>query len=65
MIYLTKQVDLTNVVLAWGYVGTRFVHSYIHTTNNVRHRMIPFLLGGIVLIVIWVRLFIQIIISLP
>lgn len=62
MIYITKQVDFTNVVLAWLYVSTRFVHSYIHTTyNNVRHRMIPFLLGSILLIVIWARLFVQII----
>ncbi len=62
MIYLTKQADFAHVSLAWVYVGTRFVHTYVHTTyNNVRHRMIPFMLGGILLIAMWVRLFVQII----
>lgn len=62
MIYVTKHVDFAYVALAWLYVGTRFIHTYIHTTyNNVRHRMIPFLLGGTVLIAIWMRLFVQII----
>ncbi len=62
MIYMTKHVDLTSVILAWLYVGTRFAHSYIHTTyNNVIHRMISFLLGSFVLIGLWVRLFLQII----
>jgi hypothetical protein len=62
LLYVTKQVDITYVALAWLYVGTRLVHTYIHTTyNNVRHRMIPFLLGGILLIAIWLRLFVQVV----
>ncbi len=62
MIYITKQTDFIYLSLAWLYVGSRFIHSYIHTTyNNVRHRMIPFLLGGMILIVIWLRLFVAII----
>jgi hypothetical protein len=62
LLYVTKQVDITYVALAWLYVGTRLVHTYIHTTyNNVRYRMIPFLLGGILLIAIWLRLFVQVV----
>ena len=62
MIYVTQHVDLANLVMAWMYVGTRFIHTYIHTTyNNVMHRMLPFLLGSILLIIIWVRLFVQLI----
>ncbi len=62
MIYVTKHVDITHVVMAWLYVGSRFIHSYIHTTyNDVMHRLLPFLLGSILLIVIWLRLFAQII----
>ncbi|WP_374089143.1 MAPEG family protein [Methylomicrobium lacus] len=62
MLYATKRVDVTYIALAWIYVGSRFIHSYIHTTyNNVIHRMIPFLFGSIVLIGIWIRLFVQMI----
>lgn len=62
MIYLTKQADFAHLALAWSYVGTRFVHTFIHTTyNNIRHRAIPFILGGILLIAMWVRLLVQII----
>ncbi len=62
LIYITKHVDLLNVTLAWLYVGTRYVHTMIHTTyNKVLHRMLPFLLGAIILIAIWVRLFAQMI----
>jgi hypothetical protein len=60
LLYVTKRVDVAYVALAWFYVGTRVIHTYIHTTyNNVRHRLIPFLIGAIVLIVIWLRLFVQ------
>ena len=44
--------------LAWVYVATRFVHSYIHIIyNNVVHRMYAFVSGILVLILIWFRLF--------
>lgn len=62
VLYAAKRVDVAYVALAWLYVGTRFAHTYIHTTyNDVRHRMIPFLFGGVVLMAIWVRLFLQIV----
>jgi len=39
------------VTLAWIFVGTRVVHSFIHCTyNNVMHRFLVFLLGVIVVI---------------
>lgn len=41
-------------VLAWAYVASRLVHTAIHTTTNrVRHRFIPFTVGFVVLIVMW------------
>ncbi|WP_262689562.1 MAPEG family protein [Kordiimonas aestuarii] len=40
------------VTLAWIFVATRVVHSFIHCTyNNVMHRFLVFLLGVIVVIV--------------
>jgi len=62
MVYVTKQVDCVHLAMAWMYVGTRLIHTVIHTTyNNVLHRMIPFLLGSMVLIAMWIRFFVQMI----
>jgi hypothetical protein len=45
------------VVLAWGYVVLRYAHSIIHLTyNRVRHRFTVFMVSGVVLFAIWVRL---------
>jgi len=42
-------------LLAWAYVVTRVVHSAIHVTHNrVPQRFIPFLLGLIVLVLMWI-----------
>ncbi len=39
------------VTMAWIFVGTRVVHSFIHCTyNNVTHRFLAFILGVLVLI---------------
>lgn len=56
-VYVSGQTDAVHVAMAWLYVGTRAVHSYIHTTyNDVLHRMLPFGLGTLVLIAMWLRL---------
>lgn len=45
---------LVFTVLAWLYVLARLIHAYIHLgSNNVRHRMIPFGLGWLILIAMW------------
>lgn len=45
------------LMLAWTYVGLRFMHSLIHLTyNRVLHRLLPFALSNIVLITMWVLL---------
>jgi hypothetical protein len=45
------------VLLAWAYVASRLVHSAIHvTTNRVRHRFIPFAIGMLVLIAMWLAI---------
>jgi hypothetical protein len=58
MIFVTQHTDGIFVGLAWLYVLSRYIHSCIHTTyNNVRHRMLPFIGGSLVLMAIWLRLF--------
>jgi hypothetical protein len=45
------------VTLAWAYVASRYVHSFIHVTyNRVMHRFSAFIFSSLVLLAFWVRL---------
>jgi len=49
--------DSVIVVLAWSYVGLRYIHSFIHITyNRVLHRFIAFILSSVILFALWSRL---------
>lgn len=49
--------DSILVILAWTYVVSRYIHSFIHITyNRVMHRFSVFILSSFVLFAIWVRL---------
>ncbi len=49
--------DYVIVVLAWIYVGLRYIHSFIHITyNRVLHRFAVFVFSSVVLFALWVRL---------
>lgn len=49
--------DNVLVVLAWSYVASRYIHSFIHVTyNRVMHRFSVFIFSSFVLLAIWVRL---------
>jgi len=49
--------DSILVILAWTYVGSRYIHSFIHITyNRVMHRFTVFLFSSFVLFAIWLRL---------
>jgi hypothetical protein len=40
--------------LAWAYIATRLVHTFVHvTTNRVQHRFYAFAAGMIVLLAMW------------
>ena len=53
----TGKADQALVALAWGFVATRLVHAYIHTTSNeVRWRFNAFLGGALLLLGMWVVL---------
>ena len=55
LLYLTSDITVLMVILAWTYVGLRLVHSLIHVTyNHVFHRFIAFALSTAVLGTLWV-----------
>src|SRR5215472_9985087 len=55
LVLFTKTADLLFVVLAWVFVVLRLAHAYVHvTSNHVPHRGPLFILGAIVLFVMWV-----------
>src|SRR5207244_8789098 len=50
MFFVTGKVDTIVLTVAWVYVGLRSIHSLIHlTSNNVRHRLIPFAMSIVAL----------------
>lgn len=49
--------DQLLVILAWTYVGLRYLHSLIHCTyNKVMHRFQVYFLSCLVLLLMWLRL---------
>lgn len=62
MLFLTSEVEIAQVIMAWIFVGSRYLHSYIHTTfNNVRVRGRTFIFGVLVVFIMWVLFFVRII----
>jgi hypothetical protein len=60
MLFVTAKVEVAQIIMAWVFVASRYVHSYIHTTyNNVRHRMKAFMLGVVTLIGMWCLFFVR------
>ena len=51
----TRKTDMLFVVLAWMFVTTRLVHAAIHvTSNDVQRRFFAFLVGAIILLIMWI-----------
>ena len=49
--------DSLLVSMAWLYVASRYVHSFIHVTyNRVMHRFAVFIFSSFILLAYWVRL---------
>jgi len=60
MFYVAGRVDEIALGLAWTYVTLRIVHSVIQLTyNRVMHRLIPFAVSNVVLLVYWVWFFVK------
>ncbi len=50
LLYVTWAVTWTQLVLAWAFVASRLVHSYIHvTSNHVVYRFYAFATGAFLL----------------
>lgn len=64
LLLITIRVEPAQVILAWVFTGSRYVHSYIHTTyNNVRHRLYAFTVGVAALILMWGLFFVRMILA--
>lgn len=60
LIYITHEVNYWLVFCAWAYVGLRYLHSYIHLgTNDVLTRFRVYFASGLVLVVMWSSLLVQ------
>ena len=58
---ITKGADTLMIALAWLFVITRIVHAAIHIgPNKVRWRSPAFVLGFVIVIIMWVKLAIHI-----
>ena len=52
--FLTAQVNILTLGLAWAFVAMRFVHSAIHCSyNRVIHRFYAFITGFFLLCTLW------------
>ncbi len=61
--YVSVQVDLWLVLLAWLFVVSRYVHSYIHLTSNiVIQRFRVYGIGLAALVLMWLTLTIHLVI---
>lgn len=55
--YVTQTVDVTLLVIAWGFTISRCVHSYIHLgRNHVQKRMNAFVASAVAVVLMWLVL---------
>jgi hypothetical protein len=58
---ITQQVSVLLLVLAWGYVIARVVHTYVHTgTNRLRQRVNAYFVSWLVLLALWIVLIVSV-----
>lgn len=58
--YITHQVNGWLVFCAWAYVALRYLHSYVHLgTNDVLTRFRVYFASGLVLLLMWSSLLVQ------
>jgi hypothetical protein len=63
-IHISGLTNTVYLVLAWGYVAARYVHSYIHCTSNiVMNRFYAFLTSCFCLIGMWLLLAYQLLLA--
>ena len=58
LIYITGQLDLNLLILAWAYIVTRVIHAIVHLRyNKIIWRRNAFYFSSIVLFTLWGYLF--------
>jgi hypothetical protein len=63
--WITRHADLLFVILACVFVATRLVQAYIHVTHNdVRQRGTAFIVGAIVLMLMWLIFILRILLGI-
>ncbi len=62
LLLITRQADFILMTLAWIFVALRIVHAYVHLTSNRLPLRGPiFILGAIVLTIMWILFMVSII----
>ncbi|TFH25601.1 MAG: hypothetical protein E4H03_00275 [Myxococcales bacterium] len=62
LVYISHQVNYWMVGCAWTYVALRFLHTYIHLmSNDVLTRFRVYFASGLVLLVMWSSLLVQLV----
>src|SRR5215471_7730439 len=60
-----RKADLLFVIMSWIFVATRIVHAAIHTdSNRVPRRFYAYLVGAIVLLVMWIIFAVRVLLGL-
>ncbi len=50
-----RKADLLFVVMSWLFVGSRIVHTVVHTgSNHIPHRFRVFAIGALTLLAMWI-----------
>ncbi|MEI7804388.1 MAG: MAPEG family protein [Hyphomicrobiales bacterium] len=66
LVIITRKGDLLFVIMAWIFVVMRILQAWIYiTSNNVRYRFMYYLVGAIVLIVMWAVFMVRILTGAP
>jgi hypothetical protein len=61
---MTRKADWTFVILEWLFVLTRLGHAFIFTTsNNLKQRGMAFMLGAVILAIMWAIFAVRILVS--
>jgi hypothetical protein len=62
--WITRKTDLLFVVMSWIFVLSRIVHAGIHTTTNyVPNRFYAFVVGVVVLMLMWLIFAVRILLA--
>jgi hypothetical protein len=55
VIYLIDADNIVTLSLAWAFVATRYIHSYVHVTSNqLRYRAPAFAIGLLFVLILWI-----------